>query len=55
MKDGVDEAYELGAKGLAFPGGEGGEDPGKEKTEQGLNLLVSSTKEICKFDLNMLR
>lgn len=46
LKDDVDEAYELGAKGLAFLSGK---DPGDEKREKALELLVSSTKEICDY------
>ena len=46
IKAGVDEAYEIGAKALAFLSGE---DPGEEKREQALKLLVSSIKEICDY------
>jgi sugar phosphate isomerase/epimerase len=46
IKAGVDEAYEIGAKALAFLSGE---DPGEEKREQALRLLVSSIKEICDY------
>ena len=46
VKEGVDEAYELGAKGLGFLSGK---DPDEEKREQALDLLISSTKEICKY------
>ncbi|KUK86365.1 MAG: Xylose isomerase domain-containing protein TIM barrel [candidate division TA06 bacterium 34_109] len=46
LKDDVDEAYELGAKALAFLSGK---DPGEEKREKALELLVSSTKEICDY------
>lgn len=46
LKDDVDEAYELRAKGLAFLSGK---DPGDEKREKALELLVSSTKEICDY------
>jgi len=46
MKAGVDEAYEIGAKGLGFLSGK---DPGEEKREKALDLLISSTKEICKY------
>jgi sugar phosphate isomerase/epimerase len=46
IKAGVDEAYEIGAKSLAFLSGE---DPGEEKREQALKLLVSSIKEICDY------
>jgi sugar phosphate isomerase/epimerase len=46
IKAGVDEAYEIGAKSLAFLSGE---DPGEEKREQALRLLISSIKEICDY------
>jgi len=46
VKAGVDEAYEIGAKGLSFLSGK---DPGEEKREKALDLLISSTKEICKY------
>jgi len=46
VKAGVDEAYEIGAKGLGFLSGK---DPGEEKKEKALDLLISSTKEICKY------
>jgi len=43
---GVDEAYEIGAKALAFLSGK---DPGGEEREQARKLLVSSIKEICEY------
>jgi len=46
VKAGVNEAYEIGAKGLGFLSGK---DPGEEKREKALDLLISSTKEICKY------
>jgi sugar phosphate isomerase/epimerase len=46
IKAGVDEAYEIGAKALAFLSGE---DPGEEKREQALRLLIFSIKEICDY------
>ena len=46
VKEGVDEAYELGAKGLGFLSGK---DPGEEKREQALDLLITSTREICNY------
>ena len=46
VKEGVDEAYELGAKGLGFLSGK---DPGEEKKGLALDLLISSTKEICQY------
>ena len=46
IKAGVDEAYEIGAKALAFLSGK---DPGKEGREQACELLISSIKEICNY------
>ena len=46
MKAGVDEAYEIEAKGLAFLSGK---DPGEEKREEARKLLVLSIKEICDY------
>jgi sugar phosphate isomerase/epimerase len=46
IKAGVDEAYEIGAKSLAFLSGK---DPGEEGREQALRLLISSIKEICDY------
>ncbi|PKP61772.1 xylose isomerase [Candidatus Atribacteria bacterium HGW-Atribacteria-1] len=46
IKAGVDEAYKIGAKSLAFLSGE---DPGEEGREQARKLLVSSIKEICDY------
>jgi sugar phosphate isomerase/epimerase len=46
IKAAVDEAYEMGAKSLAFLSGK---DPGKEKREQAIRLLISSIKEICDY------
>ena len=46
VKAGVDEAYEMGAKALAFLSGK---DPGEEGREQARKLLVSSIKEICDY------
>jgi len=46
VKAGVDEAYEIGAKSLAFLSGK---DPGEEGREQALKLLVLSIKEICAY------
>jgi len=46
IKAGVDEAYEIGAKGLAFLSGA---DPGEKEREQAIKLLISSTKEICDY------
>ena len=39
VKSGVDEAYEIGAKGLAFLSGT---DPGGQERQQAIKLLVSS-------------
>ena len=46
VKAGVDEAYEIEAKGLAFLSGK---DPGEEKREQALRFLVFSIQEICEY------
>ena len=46
VKAGVDEAYEIGAKGLAFLSGA---DPGEKEREQAIKLLISSIKEICDY------
>jgi len=46
VKAGVDEAYEIGAKALAFLSGT---DPGGQEREQAIKLLISSTKDICHF------
>jgi len=46
VKAGVDEAYEMGAKSLAFLSGK---DPGEEGRGKALKLLVFSIKEICNY------
>lgn len=46
VKAGVDEAYEMGAKGLAFLSSK---NPGEERRGQARKLLVSSIKEICDY------
>ena len=46
VKAGVDEAYEIEAKGLAFLSGK---DPGGDERKQALKLLISSIKEICGY------
>ena len=46
VKAGVDEAYEIEAKSLAFLSGI---DPGGQEREQAIKLLVSSAKEICDY------
>jgi sugar phosphate isomerase/epimerase len=54
VKEGIDEAYELGAEGLAFLSG-----PYEEETkEESYQALLDSTKEICAYaaskgDLNI--
>ncbi len=45
LKEGIDEAYEIGASGFAFLGGRYEED----KKEQAFQLLVESTNEICAY------
>lgn len=45
LKEGIDEAVELGAKGLAFLSGKYEE----EKKELYYEALVKSTKELCKY------
>lgn len=45
LKAGIDEAYELGAKGFAFLAGR--YEKGKE--EQALEALIKSTKELCAY------
>ena len=46
VKDAVDEAYEIEAKGLAFLSGK---DPGGDERKQAIKLLISSIKEICGY------
>jgi sugar phosphate isomerase/epimerase len=46
IKAGVREAYEIGAKCLAFLSGK---DPGEGKRDQASQLLISSIQEICEF------
>jgi sugar phosphate isomerase/epimerase len=45
LKDGIDEAYEIGAAGLGFLSGKYTE----EKKEEAFQALVKSTKELCKY------
>lgn len=45
MKEGIDEAYELGAAGFAFLSGKYEED----KKELAFETLVQSTKELCAY------
>lgn len=45
LKEGIDEAYEIGAVGLAFLSGRYTED----KKEEAYQALVKSTKEICAY------
>ncbi|NLN75756.1 MAG: sugar phosphate isomerase/epimerase [Armatimonadetes bacterium] len=46
IKSGVDEAYEIGASGLAFLSGK---DPGTAGREEGMQLLFESVLEICDY------
>lgn len=46
VKAGVDEAYELGGKALAFLSGK---DPGEGRRKEAQELLVNSIKEICSY------
>jgi len=46
IKAGVREAYEIGAKSLAFLSGK---DPGEGERDQASKLLISSIKEICEY------
>lgn len=46
IKAGVREAYEIGAKSLAFLSGK---DPGEGGRDQACKLLISSIKEICEY------
>jgi sugar phosphate isomerase/epimerase len=45
LKEGIDEAYEIGAKGFAFLSGKYEED----KKEEAFEALVKSTKELCAY------
>lgn len=45
IKEGIDEAYEIGAKSLAFLSGKYEES----KKEEAYDSLIKSTKEICKY------
>ena len=45
MKEGIDEAYEMGAKGFAFLSGTYQED----RKEEAFSALVKSTKELCAY------
>lgn len=45
LKEGIDEAYEMGAKGFAFLSGQYQED----EVEVAFNALVKSTKDICAY------
>lgn len=45
LKEGIDEAYDIGASGFAFLSGKYEED----KKEQAYQALVSSTKEVCAY------
>lgn len=55
LKDGIDEAYEMKAKGFAFLSGKYNLD----KRSEAFDALVDSTKELCKYakskgDMNVL-
>jgi len=45
LKEGIDEAYEMGSLGFAFLSGKYSED----KKEEAYQALVKSTKELCKY------
>ena len=45
MKEGIDEAYEMGASGFAFLSGKYAED----RKEESYQALVRSTKELCAY------
>jgi sugar phosphate isomerase/epimerase len=45
LKEGIDEAYEIGAKGFAFLSGKYDED----KKEEAYEALVKSTRELCTY------
>lgn len=45
LKEGIDEAYEMGAKGIAFLSGNYTE----EKKEDAYQALIKSTKELCRY------
>ncbi|EIW17463.1 MULTISPECIES: sugar phosphate isomerase/epimerase family protein [Pelosinus] len=45
LKEGIDEAYEMGAKGFAFLSGNYTE----EKKEEAYQALLASTKELCRY------
>lgn len=45
LKEGIDEAYEIGASGFAFLSGKYEED----KKEEAYQALVKSTKEVCSY------
>ena len=45
LKEGIDEAYEMGAQGFAFLSGKYTDD----KKEEAYQALVSSTKELCTY------
>jgi len=46
MKNGVDEAFDLGASCIRVFSGK---HPGEEKKEEGKKILIDSLKEICGF------
>ena len=48
LKEGIDEAYEMGASGFAFLSGKYTDD----KKEEAYQALVNSTKELCTYAAN---
>ena len=48
LKEGIDEAYEIGASGFAFLSGKYTDD----KKEESYQALVNSTKELCTYAAN---
>ena len=46
MKNGIDEAFDLGASCIRVFSGK---HPGEEKKEEGKKILIDSLKEICRF------
>jgi len=48
LKEGIDEAYEIGASGFAFLSGKYADD----KKEEAYQALVNSTKELCTYAAN---
>ena len=46
MKNGVNEAFQLGASCMRVFSGK---HPGEEKKEEGKKILIDSLKEICQY------